>query len=120
MEEINNVRTSVLMKRYFKPTYRAMFDKIKRLKTPLKNDLLMVLLDGLWHSESELIRIAKKQERQYVGAVTLGSMMNNINSTLQSTYLERKSMNGENWFKISDNYVGLSRAAFYKNYDFNL
>ena len=118
MEQINNeeVRTSVLIKRYFKPTYRNLFEKLKGIRTPLKNDILTALLDGQWHSESELIRLAKKQERQYVGSVTLGTMINSMNSTLkgENEYVVRKYFNGENWFKISDNYVGLTRAAYNK------
>lgn len=113
MENINEeeIKTSAIMKRYFKPGYQDLFNKIQTINTPLKNDILQALLDGQWHSESEMIKLAKKQERTYVGAVTVGSMINSMNCTISSSYLERKHFDGENWYKISDNYVGLSRAA---------
>ncbi|MFX1275703.1 MAG: hypothetical protein ACFFBP_08525 [Promethearchaeota archaeon] len=96
-----------------------LFNKIKGIKTPVKNELLMTLLDGEWHSESELIRIAKKQ-RQYAGAVLVGTMLNSINALSQQVFLMKIIINGEWHFKISDNYVGLTRAAYtksaYKNF----
>lgn len=124
MEELNeanemNLRSSSLLNKYFKPNYQDLMKKIQTINTPLKNDIIQTLLDGQWHSESELIRIAKQKERVYIGSVTVGTMINNVNSMLKSTYLERKYFNGENWYKISDNYVGLSRAA-YNKYRFKL
>ena len=96
-----------------------LFNKIKGIKTPVKNALLMTLLDGEWHSESELIRIAKKQ-RNYAGAVLVGTMLNSINALSQQVLLKKTIVNGEWHFKISDNYVGLTRAAYtktaYKNF----
>ena len=96
-----------------------LFNKIKGIKTPVKNELLMTLLDGEWHSESELIRIAKKQ-RNYAGAVLVGTMLNSINALSQQVLLKKTIVNGEWHFKISDNYVGLTRAAYtkstYKNF----
>ena len=91
-----------------------LFNKIKGIKTPVKNKLLATLLDGSWHSESELIRIAKKQ-RQYAGAVLVGTMLNSINAFSQNIFLKKKIFNGEWHFKISDNYVGLTRAAYKKS-----
>jgi len=97
---------------YFSPDYREMFNKIKRIKIPVKSDLLQALLDGQWHSERELVRMAKK--KQYMGAVTLGTMMLSFNNNLNSSYVEKRFINGELHYKISDNFVGLSRAAFSK------
>ena len=91
-----------------------LFDKIKGIKTPVKNELLATLLDGAWHSESELIRTAKKQ-RQYAGAVLVGTMLNSINAFSQNIFLKKKIFNGEWHFKISDNYVRLTRAAYTKS-----
>ena len=112
-----NMSTSALIKRYYKPHYQGLFNKIKGIKAPIKNDLLMALLDGEWHSETELIRIAKKQI--YIGAVTLGTMMSSLNQSIKSNYLQKEFINGELHYKISDNFVGLSRAAFSK-YRFRL
>jgi len=91
-----------------------LFNKIKEIRTPVKNELIVTLLDGEWHSESELIRTAKKQ-RQYAGAVLVGTMLNSINAFSQNVFLKKKIFNGEWHFKISDNYVGLTRAAYKKS-----
>jgi len=91
-----------------------LFNKIKGIKTPVKNELLATLLDGSWHSESELIRTAKKQ-RKYAGAVLVGTMLNSIDAFSQNIFLNKKIFNGEWHFKISDNYVGLTRAAYKKS-----
>lgn len=109
--EINS--KAKLLKNYYKPDYSALFNKIKKIKTPIKNDILLALLDGQWHSELELIRIAKK-EQKFIGSVTLGTMIQGLNSNIKSNYLEKKTINGKMYYKISDNYVGLTRAAYTK------
>ncbi len=91
-----------------------LLNKIKAIKTPVKNELLVTLLDGEWHSETELIRIAKK-EKNYAGAVLVGTMLNSINAFSQQVFLMKKIYNGEWHFKITENYIGLTRAAFTKN-----
>jgi len=96
---------------YYKPGYSILFNKIKDIKTPIKNEILMALLDGQWHSELELIRITKKQH-EYIGAVTLGTMINSLNHMINNNYLEKKLVNSKLYYKISDNYVGLTRAAY--------
>ena len=96
---------------YYKPGYSILFNKIKDIKTPIKNEILMALLDGHWHSELELIRITKKQHG-YIGAVTLGTMINSLNHLIKNNYLEKKLVNSKLYYKISDNYVGLTRAAY--------
>ena len=96
---------------YYKPGYSILFNKIKDIKTPIKNEILMALLDGQWHSELELIRITKKQHG-YIGAVTLGTMINSLNHMIKNNYLEKKLVNSKLYYKISDNYVGLTRAAY--------
>ena len=113
LEELRkeNDNKSLILKEGMKEIDSILFNKIKGIKTPVKNDLLITLLDGEWHSEKELIRTAKKQ-RQYAGAVLVGTMLNSINALSQEIFLKKKIINGEWHFKISDNYVGLTRAAF--------
>ncbi len=96
---------------FYKPGYSILFNKIKDIKTPIKNEILMSLLDGHWHSELELIRITKKQHG-FIGAVTLGTMINSLNHMIKNNYLEKKIVNNKLYYKISDNYVGLTRAAY--------
>jgi len=101
-----------LMKEFYKPSYSHLLNKIKDIRTPIKNDILKLLLDGQWHSEREIVREAKKQ--QYMGAVTLGTMVRSLNHSLKNNYVESKFIDGTLHYKISDNYVGLSRAAYSK------
>jgi hypothetical protein len=98
-------------KRFYNPIYSILFNKIKDIKTPIKNDLLKSLLDGQWHSELELIRVTKKQYG-FVGAVTLGTMVNSLNHSIKNNYLQRKIIKEKLHYKISDNFVGLTRAAY--------
>ena len=98
-------------KKYYKPSYSVLFNKIKDIKAPIKNEIIKSLLDGQWHSELELIRITKRQ-RQYMGAVTLGIMVNNLNLLLNNNYVQTKIINNKLHYKLSDNYVGLTRAAY--------
>ena len=113
LEELrkDNDSKSSILKEAMKEHDSKLFNKIKEIKTPVKNDLLIILLDGEWHSETELIRTAKRQ-RQYAGAVLVGTMLNSINAISQEVFLKKKIINGEWHFKISDNYVGMTRAAF--------
>ncbi|MFX1442067.1 MAG: hypothetical protein ACFFHV_01525 [Promethearchaeota archaeon] len=105
---------STLMKIAFKPEYSNIFNKIKDIKTPIKNHILLSLLDGKWHAESEILRITRKQ-KAYIGAVTLSSMINTLNHQMGgNNYLEKKIVNGRIYYKISNNYIGLTKAAFTK------
>ena len=106
-----NPKRDLIMKKYYKPDYSILFNKIKEINTPVKNDILAALLDGEYHSETELIRLAKRLGTTYVGAVTLGTMVNSLNKMLKNNYVEKQFLNGEMHYKISDNYVGLTRAA---------
>lgn len=99
---------------FYKPNYSNLFNKIKDIKIPVKNEILMTLLDGQWHSELDLIRVTKKKQN-YMGAVVLGTMVNSLNHYIKNNYLERKVINGKMYYKISDSYVGLTRAAFRLN-----
>ena len=98
--------------RYYKPKYSILFKKIKDIQTPVKNDLIIALMDGNWHSESNLVRLAKRQQYRYMGIVTLGTMVNSLNHMLNNNYVEKKIINSEMCYKISDNYIGLTRAAY--------
>ncbi|MFX1409397.1 MAG: hypothetical protein ACFFA6_03530 [Promethearchaeota archaeon] len=96
---------------FYKPNYSNLFNKIKDIKTPVKNEILMALLDGQWHSELDLIRITKKKQN-YMGPVTLGTMVNSLNHCIKNNYVEKRILNSKLYYKISDNYVGLTRAAY--------
>jgi hypothetical protein len=96
---------------YYKPGYSNLFNKIKDINTPIKNEILIALLDGQWHSELELIRATKKQHG-FIGAVTLGTMISSLNHYIKNNYLQKKIVNGKMFYKLNDNYVGLTRAAY--------
>ncbi len=115
MEEPQNTsfKQSKILKKFYKPDYSALFNKIKDIKTPVKNEILMTLLDGNWHTELDLIRVAK-QKMRYLGAVTLGTMIHSLNHHLKNDYVEKSVINGKLSYRISDNYVGLTRAAYNK------
>lgn len=110
--------SSELIKKYYKPSYTHLLNKIKDIRAPIKNDILKMLLDGQWHSEREIVRTTKKQ--QYMGVVTLGTMVRSLNHSLKNNYVETKFINGILHYKISDNYVGLSRAAYREQYRFKM
>ena len=104
---------STLMKIVFKPEYSNMFNKITNINAPVKNDILITLLDGKYHSQTEIIRHIKNKH-QYLGPITLTTMVESLNSHTKNNYLVKKIVNGRIYYKISDNYVGLTKAAFTK------
>ncbi len=104
---------STLMRIAFKPEYSNIFNKIKDIKAPVKNHILISLLDGKWHAESQILRIIRKQNA-YLGAVTLSSMINTLNQQTGNSYVQKKIVNGRVYYKISNNYIGLTKAAFTK------
>ena len=111
--EDKELNITTLMKIQFKPEYSNLFRKIKNIEIPVKNHILMALLDGNWHTESEILRITRKQNDS-IGAVTLSSMINTLNLQTVNSYLQKKIVNGRLYYKISDNYLGLTKAAFTK------
>jgi hypothetical protein len=115
MENLENhdLNSRELLKKYYKPDYNLIFNKIKSIRAPTKNKILETLLDGEWHSELEIIRIAKK-EQQYIGSVTIGTMVHQLNHVLKNNYVEKKVINGKLYYKLADNFVGLTRAAYSK------
>ena len=104
---------STLMRIAFKPEYSNIFNKITNINAPVKNDILMALLDGKWHAESQILRITRKQNA-YLGAVTLSSMINTLNQQTGNNFVQKKIVNGRVYYKISNNYIGLTKAAFTK------
>ena len=109
----NSFEQSKILKKFYKPDYSQLFNKIRDIKAPIKKEILIGLIDGGWHSELDLIRIAKRQHK-YMGAITLGTMIHSLNHSLKSDYFQKKVVNGKLYYKISDNYVGLTRAAYNK------
>ena len=104
---------STLMKIVFKPEYSNIFNKITNINAPVKNDIIITLLDGKYHSQTEIIRLIKKKH-QYLGPITLTTMVESLNSHTKNNYVVKKKVNGRIYYKISDNYVGLTKAAFTK------
>ena len=116
MENLKNIE----LKSSEEKNYLHLFNKLKDIKRNVKNDLILALLDGNWHSETELVRIAKKQgESKYLGPVTLGTIFSCLNLDLKSNYVEKKVISGEIHYKINENFVALSRAAS-NRYQFRL
>ncbi len=113
MENLDNIDLNPrqIMKKYYKPDYGPLFNKIKNIRAPVKNKILETLLDGKWHSELEIIRIAKR-EQQYIGSVTISTMIHSLNKVLKNDYIEKQVIEGKMYYKLSDNYVGLTRAAY--------
>jgi len=95
---------------YYKPNYKVLLNRIQTIKDARKNKLLEIMLDGSWHSENELVRFAKKFG--YMGVVTLSTMITSLKKKINSNFLLKKAINDVNYYKISDNYVGLARAAY--------
>ena len=111
-----NLNISTLIKILYKPEYSNLFNKIKDIRTPAKNHILISLLDGAWHNQHEILRITRKQNgSSYMGSVTLSTMVEALNSLNgNNKYLKKKIVNGKIYYKLSDNYLGLTRAAFTK------
>lgn len=111
-----SLNISMLMRILYKPEYSNLFNKIKDIKTPAKNHILISLLDGAWHNQYDILRITRKQEgSSYLGSVTLSTMIEALNSLNgNNKYLKKKIVNGKIYYKLSDNYLGLTRAVFTK------
>lgn len=120
LENSNNKEVNIasLMRIAFKPEYTNLFQKIKQIDAPVKNDILISLLDGKWHPESEILKITR-QKCKYMGSITLTSMVESLNGHAENDYLEKKNINGRIFYKISDNYISLTRSAF-MNFNFKV
>ena len=63
-----NLNISMFMKILYKPEYSNLFNKIKDIRTPAKNHILISLLDGAWHNQYDILRFTRKQEgSSYLG-----------------------------------------------------
>ncbi len=87
---------------------------LQQIRDKTKIDVLIELLDGKWHNESELLRIAKKT-RDFIGVVGFGMLMCSFEDTVTKSFL-RKKVNTENcsWYKINENFIQLARSAYSK------
>lgn len=98
---------------FYRPEFRVLFDRVRQIKDPVKLRILQQLLDGEWHDENELVRLAKKF--RYTGSVGLGMMIEQIRRLVDETFViqEGKPMPMRSKYKLNDNFVGLTRAAFH-------
>lgn len=99
---------------FFRPEYQVLFDRVRQIKDPVKLRILQQLLDGEWHNETELVRLAKKF--RYMGSVGLGILFEQIRRVVNDEFVEQEGvpkMPTYKRFKIKENYVGLTRAAFH-------
>lgn len=81
---------------------------------PVRSRVLKVLIeDGAWVSTTDLLRAAR-QERQIVGAVTIGTILNGLNELVSSRLiLSRTSMNsGIDWaeWRINPDWLEPTRS----------
>ncbi|MHA1897583.1 MAG: hypothetical protein ACTSU2_09340 [Promethearchaeota archaeon] len=95
-----------------------MMKNIKNIRDKAKSDVIQLLLDGEWHNEKELLRIAKRS--RFIGSVGFGMMIYSINEMVSVDFIIRqKGRIDEYYYKIKDNYIGMARAAF-NNYSENI
>lgn len=87
---------------------------LKQITDATKIDVLIHLLDGRWHTDTELIRVAKKS-RDFIGAVGFGMLMCSFEDSISRSFLMKK-MNPDHTtqFKIHDNFIELARSAYSK------
>jgi len=44
----NSFEQTKILKKYYKPDYSQLFNKIKEIKAPIKKEILIGLIDGVW------------------------------------------------------------------------
>ncbi|MBD3350811.1 MAG: hypothetical protein GF364_04915 [Candidatus Lokiarchaeota archaeon] len=90
-----------------------LLENIKEIRDGAKNEVIQAMLDGEWHKQTELIRIAKR--KRYLGMVSFGIMMLSIREAINNYFILRKfsHKDGEYVYKIHDKFVGVARAAYY-------
>lgn len=87
---------------------------LKHITDATKIDVLSELLDGRWHTDAELIRVAKKS-RDFIGAVGFGMLMCSFEDSISKSFLMKKMIPGNTTqFKIHENFIELARAAISK------
>ncbi|MBN2155380.1 MAG: hypothetical protein JW776_05010 [Candidatus Lokiarchaeota archaeon] len=85
---------------------------LREIRDKAKIDVILELLDGQWHDENELLRVAKKT-RDFIGVVGFGMLMYSFEDSVSKSFLIKKVNPGNSsWFKINDNYIQLARSAY--------
>lgn len=98
---------------YFKPHYTDLLFRIQEIRDRAKTAILQLLADGQWHSQMDLMRVARRT--RFIGEVGFGMMMEQLREMLGPDFLGCSTgPENERFFKIHDNYVGLTRAAYYR------
>src|SRR5271157_1833682 len=98
---------------FFKPHYTDLLYRIQGIQDRAKFAVLQQLADGKWHSQMDLMRVARRA--RFIGDVGFGMMMRQLQEILLPDFIEiRVADANEPYFKIQDNYVGLTRAAYYR------
>ncbi len=103
---------------YYKPHYSDLLYRIQDIRDRAKTAVLQVLADGQWHSQMDLMRVARRT--RFIGDIGFGMMVEQMRDMLGPDFLTCSTgPENERFFKIQDNYVGLTRAAYYK-YDLSV
>lgn len=101
------------LKEFFQPIFKVFFDRVRQIKDPVKIRILQQLLDGNWHDENELVRLIKKY--RFIGPVGIGMLVEQIRRLVNEDFLlsGKGNIPTDSKYKLNDNYVGLTRAAFH-------
>lgn len=98
---------------YYKPHYTDLLNRIQDIRDRAKTAVLQELADGQWHSQMDLMRVARRT--RFIGDVGFGMMLEQMRDMLGPDFMTCSiGPENERFFKIQDNYVGLTRAAYYK------
>ena len=96
---------------YIKERGHALVETFRNIKDKAKNDILRLMLDGEWHKEKDLIRLAKKT--RYMGQVSFGIMMHGLKEIISHQFIFKEVReSGDSYFKVNDRFIGLLRAAY--------
>ncbi len=95
---------------YYKPHYSDLLFRIQDIRDRAKSAILQVLADGQWHSQMDLMRVARRT--RFIGDIGFSMMLDQMRDMLGLDFLACSiGPENERFFKIQDNYVGLTRAA---------
>ena len=73
-------------------------------KDPVKRKILLMLSDGGWHGEYELIRSAKKERA--MGFISFGVILESLNEDIHSQFInKRKNEYQSNQYRINPNHL---------------
>ena len=107
----NKISQSQNIDLYIKERGHALVETFKNIKDKAKNDILRLMLDGEWHKEKDLIRLAKKT--RYIGQVSFGIMMHGLKEIISHQFIFKEvKESGDSYFKVNDKFIGLLRAAY--------